>query len=212
MIYERILLATYGIIFLTVIIGIIGTVQNGIFFGTPRCALNHYEILNATLESTDSELKRAYRRKVAKFHPDKSLRLSGKEREEAKAQYDRVVLAYEFLLTDGRCAYDRDVMNATAPELQRCFKRVAQRSQQKRRDAEREKAENLLKRQRTVIRKARKAREAKIDRERKELIAYVVGSLALLRRICKGFFNWLVDISYRFLSQFRDNWVAFVLA
>ncbi|KAI0441542.1 hypothetical protein F4803DRAFT_576419 [Xylaria telfairii] len=217
MIIVRILILVYGIILSVVFIAIIGTIQSQLQLSIavcpiqneksiPGCPPTYYQVLNATIDSTESELRHAYRMQVAKFHPDKSLRLGAKEREKANENYGEIVAAYEVLSTEKRCAYDKDVMKATAPQLERCFGWVTEKRRQKREYEDKQKVEDLLRRQRSnpnpVIMKARERREARRERERKELIAYVVGSLTPFIRIYKNFFRWLSRLGYWFLSKF----------
>ncbi|KAI0457622.1 hypothetical protein F5B21DRAFT_501355 [Xylaria acuta] len=214
-----------GIILLTLVLIVIGTVQSGAFanlrsppvrpFGArgslpTRRRSNHYDTLNVGTEATDSELKRAYRKQVVQFHPDKAQRLSADEQETAKVLYDRATLAYEVLASDRRCEYDRDVMRATVPEMKTCLQRVARRREKKRQDkaaerarATKEERETKPKQARTrqaneKVKATRKERqETKSEHDSKELITYAVGSLVYFTMFKhKTFFTWLTEFSY----------------
>ncbi|KAI1738879.1 hypothetical protein F4680DRAFT_449675 [Xylaria scruposa] len=86
----------------------------------PKPHLNYYEILNTTIDATNSELKRAYRRQVAKWHSDKVQRLSADKQIEAKENYDLATEVYETLTSYERCDYDLHVMKVTSAQYSRC--------------------------------------------------------------------------------------------
>ncbi|RYC63658.1 hypothetical protein CHU98_g2568 [Xylaria longipes] len=211
--------AAYGIILLTLVFVGIGEVQSGAFANSSnppvrpfnawksflKRRLNHYETLNITIDASDSDIKRGYRKQVVQWHPDKSQRLSAEKRKEAKVYFDRATEAYEFLLTDRRCQYDRDVMRATKPQLRRCFQWVKEQRKKKQQD---EAVEKQWTRQANKKKKEKKAtREGnqgpKPDSDSGELKTHVIGSLiSFLTTKSKDFFNWLAECYRWFLWRF----------
>ncbi|TRX98843.1 hypothetical protein FHL15_000185 [Xylaria flabelliformis] len=186
------------IIVLTLVLVTIGTVQSGAFTNSsnppvrprdslsivPTPYLSYYDILNVSMNATDSQLKRAYRKQVAKWHADKVQRLGMDKQMEARANFDRATQAYEFLTSHQRCQYDRVAMGATTFQNFQCRKRLKQRKEKERQAREEE----------IAIAKAAKAEAARTKRANKktgktkiglqvkrgagrELVVYAVGSL-----------------------------------
>jgi molecular chaperone DnaJ len=64
---------------------------------------DYYELLGAARESSSDELKKAYRKKAVKYHPDKN-----PDNAAAEAKFKEISEAYDVLKdTDKRAAYDR---------------------------------------------------------------------------------------------------------
>ena len=64
---------------------------------------DYYEVLGVSKDSSDVEIKKAYRRKAMKYHPDQN-----RDNEEAEAKFKEVNQAYEILSDEGkRSKYDR---------------------------------------------------------------------------------------------------------
>ncbi|KAJ3567430.1 hypothetical protein NPX13_g6765 [Xylaria arbuscula] len=67
---------------------------------------DYFAILDITHNATDSEIKRAYRRKVVQTHPDKVQRLGPAARLEAEAKFNLATKAHETLSNlEERCKY-----------------------------------------------------------------------------------------------------------
>ncbi|WP_299272479.1 TerB family tellurite resistance protein [uncultured Psychroserpens sp.] len=58
---------------------------------------NAYKILEITKDSTDDEVKRAYRKMAKKYHPDKVIHLGKEHQKGAEEKFRQVQLAYEQL-------------------------------------------------------------------------------------------------------------------
>lgn len=54
-----------------------------------------YSILGIDSSASDDEVKKAYRRKALKYHPDKVLHRSKEDREWAEGWFKKITLAYE---------------------------------------------------------------------------------------------------------------------
>ncbi|KAI3331516.1 hypothetical protein HD806DRAFT_162149 [Xylariaceae sp. AK1471] len=84
-------------------------------------SLTHYDILQATPGATDSELKRAFRHQVLKYHPDKHLMFSADKRKAAAERYSAITSSYEFLTSGGeRCYYDYYVVGGSLLDYMVC--------------------------------------------------------------------------------------------
>ncbi|KAI0553460.1 hypothetical protein F4679DRAFT_599622 [Xylaria curta] len=138
--------------------------------------LNYYETLNATINATNPELKRAYRRQVSRWHNDKVQRLGVDKQIEAKENYDRATEAYEVLTNDIRCDYDLHVMRATNVQYFQCkAQRRLDRENESARAKEAEAEETRTKR---ANKKTRSTNITNEKREKgKELALYTVESL-----------------------------------
>lgn len=67
-----------------------------------------YETLNVSKDATTEEIKKAYRKKALKFHPDKTSNLSAEARDSATEEFKRISNAYEILSdTSKRTNYDQ---------------------------------------------------------------------------------------------------------
>ena len=65
---------------------------------------NYYDILQISKESTDSEIKKAYRKLAMKWHPDKNPDIA----EEAAQKFQEIGEAYDVLSDkEKRAIYDR---------------------------------------------------------------------------------------------------------
>ncbi|KAI0432540.1 DnaJ domain-containing protein [Xylaria sp. FL1042] len=85
--------------------------------------LSHYDVLNVSTYASDSEIKRAYRKQVLRYHPDKVQRLSAPERDNAKRKFDEFTHSYRYLLSENRCYYDLNVMKVSYEQYKACVKR-----------------------------------------------------------------------------------------
>ncbi|KAI0803977.1 DnaJ domain-containing protein [Xylaria sp. FL0064] len=88
-----------------------------------KTGLSHYEVLNISTSASDNEIKRAYRKGVLRYHPDKVQRLGAAERAYAKSKFDKLTSSYELLLSNKRCSYDRHVMKYSYKQYRACLKR-----------------------------------------------------------------------------------------
>ena len=71
--------------------------------------MNYYEILNISKNSSQIEIKKAYKNLALKYHPDKNNSL------EAKEQFQKISEAYQTLSNkESRVAYDLD---GTIPDI-----------------------------------------------------------------------------------------------
>ncbi|KAI0489998.1 hypothetical protein F4859DRAFT_523792 [Xylaria cf. heliscus] len=216
----------YGVVLLALTVAIIGVVQGR--SGTsskpsnsPPVRQNHYETLNVTIEATDSDLRRAYRKQVLKYHPDKFQRLSAAEQEEAKANFDRVTAAYDFLLSsDGRCEYDRDVMNASTSHLKQCNRRVRLRREERLKEQEAERAARRaeMKKAEEARRREEKAEETRRRKEKTrrreetepvrpsvELATHILDSMVEFVK-AKSFSRWVMEVSLFWLLRQSLGW------
>jgi DnaJ like chaperone protein len=76
------------------------------FFGKPHSLHEHYELLDCTADSTDTEVKRAYRAKCIEYHPDKIM---------SKGLPDAFVVFADEQMKLITCAYDE--IKKTRPSL-----------------------------------------------------------------------------------------------
>ncbi|KAI0914927.1 hypothetical protein F4823DRAFT_557379 [Ustulina deusta] len=135
----------------------------------------HYDILDVDIDASVKEIKRAYRKHILPYHPDKVQRLSAAQRAKAKSKYDEIHESYEFLLSDKRCLYDVVVMKVSLREYAYCLERfVRQRrldlaftQEQKRRRFE-EKAKEKEERERAREQEQRQEKER--EQEKKQEI------------------------------------------
>jgi len=56
-----------------------------------------YKILEIKASATDSEIKKAYRKMVKKYHPDKLIGLGDEHLKGAKDKFQRIQEAYEII-------------------------------------------------------------------------------------------------------------------
>ncbi|MDE7337434.1 MAG: molecular chaperone DnaJ, partial [Clostridia bacterium] len=71
-------------------------------------AKNYYEILGVPKTASDDEIKKAYRKKVVAYHPDKFAGASEKEKKDAEAKCKEINHAYEVLSNkEKRANYDQ---------------------------------------------------------------------------------------------------------
>lgn len=56
---------------------------------------SHYAVLEVAETASDSEIKKAYRRMVVKFHPDKVGDMGADYQKQARVRFDRIQAAYE---------------------------------------------------------------------------------------------------------------------
>ncbi|KAI1419398.1 DnaJ domain-containing protein [Xylaria sp. FL1777] len=87
----------------------------------------HYDILNVSIHASNSEIKRAYRKRVLPYHPDKVQRLSALEQANAKRKFDEITHSYEFLTSDKRCFYDRRIMKGGYEQYVLCIQRALEK-------------------------------------------------------------------------------------
>ncbi|GAW20153.1 hypothetical protein ANO14919_096500 [Xylariales sp. No.14919] len=80
----------------------------------PGANATHYDVLNTTVNASDAELRRAYRRVIRSYHPDKWQRLGARERAQAERRYIQARYSYAVLSGPQRCQYDMLIMNATS--------------------------------------------------------------------------------------------------
>lgn len=79
--------------------------------------MDYYKILEVTRESTDDEIKRAYKKKVLKYHPDKN------KEEDAEEMFKKITSAYEVLSDKKRRrVYDLTGNVEAGIDLQSAFK------------------------------------------------------------------------------------------
>lgn len=71
---------------------------------------NYYEILGVTKTSTNEEIKKAYKKKATKYHPDKNVGKSEAEKQKNEEEFKKINEAYETLSDDKkRKAYDESL-------------------------------------------------------------------------------------------------------
>ena len=58
---------------------------------------SYYDILGIQKNASESEIKKAYRKLAAKYHPDRQQNKSDKEKKEAEEKFKEVTRAYEVL-------------------------------------------------------------------------------------------------------------------
>lgn len=69
---------------------------------------DYYEVLGVTKQATADELKKAYRKLVLKYHPDKQQGKSDEEKKQAEEMFKEAAEAYEVLSNpDKRARYDQ---------------------------------------------------------------------------------------------------------
>ncbi|GAW25011.1 hypothetical protein SAMD00023353_0100250 [Rosellinia necatrix] len=84
----------------------------------------YYALLNVSLDVTDADLRRAYRRAAGAQHPDRFQRRPAAARARAAGRFAELRRAYEFLLRgDARCDYDRAFMGPSVEQRLRCLER-----------------------------------------------------------------------------------------
>ena len=59
---------------------------------------NYYEKLGLQDNTSDDEVKKAYRKMAVKYHPDKQINKSDEEKKEAEIKFKEIAEAYEILL------------------------------------------------------------------------------------------------------------------
>ncbi len=139
----------------------------------------HYDILDVDIDASAKEIKRAYRKHILPYHPDKVQRLSAAQRAKAKSKYDEIHESYEFLLSDKRCLYDVVVMKVSLREYAYCLERfVRQRrldlafaqEQKRRRFEEKAKEKAKEKEERERAREQEQRQEKEREQEKKQEI------------------------------------------
>ena len=90
--------------------------------GAEEAALpDYYTILNITADATQNDIKRAYRRQMKHYHPDKVQRLDAATRQEAEEKFKLATEAYETLMTIDRCTYNNKLVKGGVTEYMNCM-------------------------------------------------------------------------------------------
>ena len=80
----------------------------------------HYDLLDVAPDAPSDEIKRAFRREIARYHPDKVQHLGQEFQSLAAGRAAELTEAYRVLMdASTRAAYDEQVRSGTAPQLQR---------------------------------------------------------------------------------------------
>ena len=78
---------------------------------SPSCPAGLYEALETSPRSTAAEIRSAYRRQAARWHPDKWLHASGEDQAEARRRFSSVQEAHATLAdTHKRSLYDAQML------------------------------------------------------------------------------------------------------
>ncbi|KAF0425157.1 molecular chaperone DnaJ [Gigaspora margarita] len=62
--------------------------------------INYYKVLKLTRNTTIQKIKQAYKKLALLYHPDKNVKKSEKERQQAEQKFIEIRKAYEFLLNN----------------------------------------------------------------------------------------------------------------
>ncbi|KAF0486148.1 molecular chaperone DnaJ [Gigaspora margarita] len=62
--------------------------------------INYYKVLKLTHNTTIQKIKQAYKKLALLYHPDKNVKKSEKERQQAEQRFIEIQEAYEFLLNN----------------------------------------------------------------------------------------------------------------
>ncbi|KAI1153977.1 DnaJ domain-containing protein [Nemania diffusa] len=148
---------------------LIETLDEYDILSTPPSYPDYYEILKISIDASDADIKRGYRRQVLKYHPDKLQLLSSSERAGAEENMSKAQEAYEFLLSSKRCDYDREVFRTSLLQLDHCLREVALKNAKAKRDEEAQRRrdrilEEELKVEAGILERARKTRTTTKDR------------------------------------------------
>jgi hypothetical protein len=80
----------------------------------------HYDLLTVAPDAPSDEIKRAFRREIARYHPDKVQHLGQEFQSLAAERAAELTEAYRVLMdASTRAAYDEQVRSGTAPQPQR---------------------------------------------------------------------------------------------
>lgn len=80
----------------------------------------HYDLLTVAPDAPSDEIKRAFRREIARYHPDKVQHLGQEFQSLAAERAAELTEAYRVLMDASmRAAYDEQVRSGTAPQPQR---------------------------------------------------------------------------------------------
>ena len=73
---------------------------------------NHYKLLGLELDCSEAQIKQAYRRLAAKWHPDKWVSSTTPDQQQARLTFDKIKTAHDVLCDcEARARYDASLFS-----------------------------------------------------------------------------------------------------